>query len=138
MCSERGLKVGCPEEGRCLCRYLRYSTDFGIGTQCQDEARHRSARGIAVVQHTRRQVAHLCCIPLALTHSHLPNTRDSISCARAMPNVHVAGPEEPCSEDDATRYTCIVKIGLDSPPAVLPEGVSIGDTPLGEGGGSGS
>ena len=39
-----------------------------------------------------------------------------------MPDVHVAGPEEPCYEDDV-----IVKIGLDSPPAGLFEGLSIGE-----------
>ena len=35
--------------------------------------------------------------------------------------MHVVGPDQPCSEDDA-----VVKIGLDSPPAELSEGVSIG------------
>ena len=34
-----------------------------------------------------------------------------------MPDVHVAGPEEPCSENES-----IVKTGLDSPPAVLLRG----------------
>ena len=117
-----GLQAGTQSAGvitLCLCAGTRRDTVV-LGA-------------LAVVQHTRQRVAHLCCIPLALTH--LPNKRDILR-ARNTRRARRRSREAPCSEDDF-----IVKIGLDSPPAALSEGVSIAHwryASLGEGGGSGS